>query len=498
MAVHGAHGAVAEQCRRGAPLAPRCIIVFVTRDHVLILLAVAAVLVLTPAAIAHPVSAIICLAALAALLVIAQVAGWWRRAYVVVLLAMFAGASHLEAIARAGGAVKVAALGLLMFVTIVCTAQRRGEMRNRMHAFALAGLWVTVTLAVASVFWSVAPLETVARAIPFAAFVFILHRTSTTRWLDRRVMIEDVSVGYWTSWSVLAIGAAMGGLGISGAVSDYSGRHQGFLNNPNLLGMISAITLMIGFGVALRCRRPAIWVSLVIPLSQVLLSQSRTAIIATALGGIYIVVRGRSRKGLLAAGLVLAGALAVANMIGLNPLGDVFSRFGEQQGSGLLNSRTFAWFDSLRYVELNPLGTGWGATTVALDEFSSAGLMADLSSVHNSYLQIVFELGWIGVLPAVFALFVFVGVAIWANTHGLGIGLVAAVVTGAIIQFTESSIFGVGQPYPYLFWFAVLAAVVNTDPRRAKLFGNSFHGSRHDAEPEELVAFSPARLKNMP
>lgn len=421
-----------------------------------------AVVVLTLAAIASPLLAVGGFAAVAALLVLAKVSGWWRRAYVVTILAMFAGASHMESLALVGSLGKVAALALLAMVTFATTS--KGEYRNRVHKFTLRALWATVALAAVSVIWSVARLETAMQVFMFAAFVFILHRISTSRWVDRDIIRGDMSTGYWASVLALTVGAAMAAAGVTGAVSSFDGRHLGILNNPNLLGMVAAITLVVGVGVAMSRRNPLVWASLSIPLSQVFLSQSRTALVAVAVGLLWAVLRGGIVRTVVVAGAALIATL-VASAYRFNPFGDMLSRFGEREGGDLLNQRTVAWADVFQYVGHNPLGAGWGATPNALEQLGAAGIGSGLSSIHNSYLQIIFELGWIGLLPSMLSIAILVTVAVWANADKVGTGLVATVVTGTVIQITESAIFGIGQPYPYLFWFAVLAAIANTEPR---------------------------------
>lgn len=81
--------------------------------------------------------------------------------------------------------------------------------------------------------------------------------------------------------------------------------------------------------------------------------------------------------------------------------------------------------------------------------------------MHNSWFQILNELGWPGLIPMGLLIVSTLSVVFYANANGIGFGLVATVVAGSMIHLTESVMLGIGQPYPYIFWAAVLAAVVN-------------------------------------
>lgn len=95
-----------------------------------------------------------------------------------------------------------------------------------------------------------------------------------------------------------------------------------------------------------------------------------------------------------------------------------------------------------------------------LASYRTAGIGAGLSSVHNSYLQVIYELGWLGVIPVALVAMSLIRVSFMRSDSGIAAGLIAMVLSGTVIQFTESAIFGVGQPYPYVFWFAVLACIL--------------------------------------
>ena len=391
---------------------------------------------------------------------------WWRKAFALTILAMGAGSSHISWAVQIGGVAKLAALGLLAVVTFVTTSNIPPEWAGRRHKFAIATLWLTWGLAVVSTIWSQDRGETVAQVVAFFAFIFVLHRVSTTRWIDREKLAGDLGTAYWAAFALILVGAVLALVGFPDAVSEYSGRTQGIFSNPNRLGLIAAMTVAIGIGWAINRRSPIVWISLLVPVSQVILSQSRTSIIAVAIVLLWVLVRSGAKN------LILGGYLIAVSSLGLiafswNPFDGYFQRFSAMEGGDVLNSRTNAWHDVQAALFENPLGVGWAAAPVALDEWGKAGTASGLNSVHNSYLQLILELGIAGILPVMLIIILLLGIMVTRQT-GLGIGLRAAAMTGFLVQITESAIFGLGQPYPYLFWLAIVAATVYpSSPRRS-------------------------------
>lgn len=411
---------------------------------------------------------------------------WWRRAFVVTILAMFAGASHVEALAAYGSYAKIAAVGALGITTLFGTHRREKNYQNGMHKAVIHVLWITALLAVSSVVWGDLRAITAMQAAVFLVFVFVISRMSTVRWQDSKTLAADIGAAYWTSTSVLAAGAVLAFAGVENFVSTFSGRYQGILNNPNLLGMISAVTFAVGIGWAAHKKTIWAWASLLIPLSQVVLSESRTGLLATGAGVAWVILRGNITRKIVAGFVLAVGSLWVA-VLELDIFGDSLDRFSAMEGGDLLNSRTIIWSDVLFHIDSKPLGIGWSATAESLATLNAAGIGSGLSSIHNSYLQMVFELGWFGVVPAILTMSVFLIVALRAKATGLGAGMVAATVTGSLIHFTESSMFGVGQPYPYIFWLAVLAAIVGTGSE-TKPDRRSVIEDAHRSLPKRVIA----------
>lgn len=385
--------------------------------------------------------------------------GWWRRAYVVTILAMGAGASHISVMAQIGSLAKIGALLLLAVVTFFTTRNQSGIWASSLHKFTIMSLWLTAILATLSVAWSYVWAETLLQAAIFCMFVYIVHRVSAARWQDRNILAGDIGASYWSTFALLSVGAILALGGFPEAISSFSGRWQGLFNNPNLLGMMATLTTLLGVGWAMHKKSWIVWLSVIVPASQVVLSESRTAMIATATALLWALIRGKAKYVAVAA---YSAVLAVvgARAFGVELNSESFNRFTAMEGGDLLNSRTAGWADAINYVSGHPLGIGWAATTDVLASYRAAGIGTGLSSVHNSYLQVIYELGWLGVIPVVFVAAILIRVSFMRADSGIAAGLIAMALSGTLIQFTESAIFGVGQPYPYVFWFAVLACIL--------------------------------------
>jgi len=158
----------------------------------------------------------------------------------------------------------------------------------------------------------------------------------------------------------------------------------------------------------------------------------------------------------------LIGVLVLVT--GINPLGSSLSRFGKLEGGDVLNARGDIWEAASRHILQQPIGYGWKASSTF---FESMQDLADvgLKTVHNSYLQFILELGVIGLIPLAYLVWSLLALAWRGNAHGIGAGLVGVVTAGIIVQLTESAMFGTGQGYPYIVWFAVAGALATYVPK---------------------------------
>jgi O-antigen ligase len=143
------------------------------------------------------------------------------------------------------------------------------------------------------------------------------------------------------------------------------------------------------------------------------------------------------------------------------PLPSTVARFRSHGSAGILSDRQLAWDFGIRLWELRPW-TGYGFRTGELLFVENRGIAhgSTIGAALNSYLQILIELGYIGIFPLAGMILAL----IWGLAHlrflGMRAGLAALVVSGLASGVTESALFGLGSVICWVFWFAATALTV--------------------------------------
>lgn len=406
----------------------------------------------------------------------------WQRIYAATLLLLVMASSSNETLAQAAYYPRFAAAGLLAAWTWIAARGQAQALAARppVTQWLVRGLWLAAGLTTASVLWSVDRPETAAQAIALVSLVSIVHGLLTRRWHDPDAIARDLRVGFWMMTGTFVASLAAFALGVSGAAS-YFGRMQGVYNNPNLLAFLCTLTIAIGWGLFRHYRNPAYLAGVLVAFAAVLLSESRTSLIALVAGAAWLIARTEAVVVVRSALLIGIATLSygVGAALGFLPRPEVnagtLERFTSGQGGDLLNARGVSWSEALEVWSQAPVGgVGYGAApTVFSTLIGSGNLDFSTPSVHNSYLQWFMEVGLLGLVPLAVLLAVALVTAVRAPISPLTSGLVWAVVAGLTIQIAESAMFGTGQPYPYLFWPAVAGAGLasatmseTTSPRR--------------------------------
>ncbi|MFI9640572.1 O-antigen ligase family protein [Micromonospora sp. NPDC051925] len=398
-----------------------------------------------------------------------QVDGWrWLLGLTMTLL--LCASSKLPDLVDASFYARYVAVAALV-VWALCTPSRTVFRIDPWTRLLIGALWATGGLATLSFAWSVVPLETLQRGIALLLLAALVHVLLRFRWPARAVMMADLRVVYL----VLSASALVSlGLGLTDgtllAALSRTERFEGLYNNPNMLGVVCALTIPLGWTVYRQSRRRAELLGVVPVTACLLLSQSRTGLIAVLVGALWIVLRhGLGRLARLTAGLT--AGLLVAYLFNLLPV--IFAapwmqqfvlRFTDPAGGDLSNGRTEMWRATVDLWWQNRPALGFGyasrnhlVSLAGLDESFGPGV----SVVHNSYLQLLLELG-LAVVPTLLLLLLAVGrVVLRAPVRRANSGLVWLVVTGLLIQITESAIFGTGQAYPYVFWSVVAGVLLH-------------------------------------
>jgi O-antigen ligase len=300
-------------------------------------------------------------------------------------------------------------------------AQRRLDVwgvvrRNRVAFTGVVALSLWVTL---SVLWATSPSTATGDLWHWYADALIFLIVATT---IRTRRLAQFAAAAFVIGGVLSVLYGMAG-GVSGAqaanVASYGGRLGGATGDPNFLaaGVVAAVVLAAAlllsrYEVPTRMRplvSAAVGLILIILIAGIVATQSRGGLVACL---VVIVVAipafPRQRRWVMTIVLMLAAIMAVAFALSPSALQRV-----TQAGNG--SGRTDEWTIALRVVKAHPL-TGVGDANYTVVErnytrlpgtLTEAQYLVDRPEVaHNTYLQLLSEIGIIG-----FGLFVLVALA---------------------------------------------------------------------------------------
>ena len=266
-------------------------------------------------------------------------------------------------------------------------------------------LILLMAIAAITIVWSVDPGTTLKRTIRTSIFVFVVL-TSLAYIRDWR---RAVFVVYLAYWAMLLQNLA--GLAIPGTF-DLAGNFTGATSQKNQLGILAAIGIMVGAWV---------WTMLPDRMSKILnlsfvtlwfgllaLSVSKTALALIVVVPILMIgffaVADLLRVGVgvamtLIFGLFFAGLGLVNAMLGMTPMALVHLIKDDVTFTG----RTQIWaflYDKLQESLIGGFGFGafWGQGTASPSLTAPYPYIWFLDSAHNGYLDIVANVGFIGIV----------------------------------------------------------------------------------------------------
>lgn len=342
----------------------------------------------------------------------------------------------------------------LMLVVLFADTRRIAPQGTRPQRAVVGLLYAVSVVALATALWSVDPATTITQSMLLLALVVALHLLVTRRWTSRTVMVDDLRVVVVLVSLVLALGIIAHFLGV--LPQTFSGRFQGLLNNPNMASQLAILTFFLGWG--LFREKVTFWRLLILApaLVTLVLSESRTGVVAVAVGAFWLMIRSGARGVIAAASIAFAAVLYFA-LFGPGVFSVVLDRFGRVEAGDTLSGRSFIWEYAGQLAAQQPIGWGWGVTDTLLKSlYRNTGAGTSTGSIHNSYLQTLVEGGVVALALVVCIYLVLLIPLLKTRVSGMSAGLSGAVIAGAIGQFSESGIFGVGQVYPYMYWFSVV------------------------------------------
>ncbi len=181
------------------------------------------------------------------------------------------------------------------------------------------------------------------------------------------------------------------------------GRIQGIVGNANLLGMVALLGLIV-FGVrlaALEHRRRRDWAWILVAVATLALTASSTVLVATAVTAVVLVLAlvarrltPRGRVGLLV-GITVSALVSGAAVASFAPR--VLGVFGKGDD---LTGRTDIWAAVIDLAVQRPVfGWGWSSYWAPwVEPFSGLAVRngVEYLQAHNAYLDVWFQLGFVG------------------------------------------------------------------------------------------------------
>jgi exopolysaccharide production protein ExoQ len=323
-----------------------------------------------------------------------------------------------------------------------------------------------VALAIASVAWSIDPALSIRRLIRLSTFVLACTAFVLVSWHARRY--QNVVRPILT---IVLLGSIIFGLVLpSLAIHQESSAElvdawHGLANHKNGLGALACVALIFWFHAWLT--REVKWLPALvggaIATTCLVLSRSSTSLAATVFVMIFLLVLLRSPHGLrpympyLVAMLVaifLLYALAILDLIpGLGALMTPVTLLTGKDMS--LTGRTQIWAIIAEHIRYHPfLGTGYAAYWTAepvpgTDSYAFVWRMGSFypGSAHNGYLEVVNDLGWVGLT----CLFAYIVMHVRQSLQLLGIDRNQAALYLAL--FFQQAITNLSESH----WFSVLS-----------------------------------------
>ncbi|WP_168429464.1 MULTISPECIES: O-antigen ligase family protein [unclassified Microbacterium] len=330
----------------------------------------------------------------------------------------------------------------------------------------LASLFLLVLVAAGSSFVSSVPATTLAQSALLAAVFALLGITFSRRWSSAGVIRHDLTTVFAALLSLQFIGL-LGAATASWAYDPDYGRYVGLFSNANYAGIASATGLTLGLYLLQNNRHViATFSGMLVFTATMIMSGSRGALLATAVAVAVMFLMSRSRR----VALTMAGiAAGVGAMIALfNPaLVLAIQQFFLRDANADISSGRLAIYENV--LELFATAPYFGIG------YRTTELVADGLAAHNVYLSILVELGLVG--AGTFLLLI-ISVVAASIRRGATNELIIPVVAIAVVELTESSVFGFGGPSALSAWIVILAFAAN---------GRSFHDPG-DLRGAELVA----------
>lgn len=264
--------------------------------------------------------------------------------------------------------------------------------------------WLTLfsLLALASTGYSLTPAYTFGGGV--AAVSYCALAVCVTEHLSRRQILYSLLIGMSVVLAISIVMFFIMGWGTAALEGGTGFRLGGVAGSPNSLGRTASMTILVTAVLVVSYRLPVYSWRCVLPVVMggvcLILSDSRTSLLAVIAAFGFYLLRCRPVIGLTAIGGMALAGLALLNLdIPWHELGKSFARSGRFSEMTTLTGRTEIWSATWKAFLERPLfGYGYGSTKVLLPEVYRSFWGYTVTQAHNLYLQILVTTGVVGLI----------------------------------------------------------------------------------------------------
>lgn len=221
-------------------------------------------------------------------------------------------------------------------------------------------------------------------------------------------------------------------------------RFIGFLNNPNLYGIIAlfwlSILLISSYDTS-RFERIIRQVLIILCIATIILTQSRNALIGLFVILIFTYFRDWTKWGLFIC--IFVFVIFFFNSF-LSIYFDI-DRLLDFEGAAFNSGRANFWENAIKYIRLDPL---WGYGMDACEKLLNTG------NVHNNYLRYLFTMGTVFSSVIFVSLYLFV-VGLLRNRNDFPGSLLGFIISFIIANYGEDYFVGPGSASLVVFFISI-------------------------------------------
>jgi O-antigen ligase len=345
-------------------------------------------------------------------------------------------------------------LALSFFVFAFASVEHRLP-RQPLAADVVFLAWIV--LAILSSVYSVTPAVTFGRGVSlllgYLAVYWAIWRFTDQASEARVLDLILVATAFVYGAGIVLLVAVPGGVFLAG-------RFRGLLQNPNAVGLLTAILFpLVLYRMLIKrgWREYALCASM---LFSLVMTASRSSLLAVCLTSALMLAKARSRWLLLPIGSVVVIGLAFAGMV---PLPFDLAKYARLNHLATGSGRLELWPILIEYIRHRPFfGYGFGTEDYLLEAINRSTIFTEFSGgyAHNSYLGLTVQLGLVGSVTFFLPLFLLLlhGLLDMGRERGLQRhhAFTMTILAGLVLAIAESWIYSLGNAMAFPFWIVVM------------------------------------------